>query len=813
MAIPDDKEKLIKDLFYRDLAPVPLREKGKEPMISGFNDKPFTSLEEIKNSPHWKPNSNVGISTRLSRIVVIDADNKKGKNGVEAFYELCKQHDITPDTYTTQTPNDGLHFIYRNPNGHIYKSNQDKLGDGIDVIGDGGCLMAPDQEIDEKKIQRKDGSWHIKYGAGKYHNIDDSPIAVLPDALAKLMKAVDNEAEGEPKTTDTPKPKSDYPPFKQNKENENKLEDSFNYLNPECSYNDWIKIAWAHKCFVTDEGWSEDYIKEQFKRWSAKSKVHDPDEAEITYEEKYNTDVKKLNIGAFFNIVTKAKEQPYFVKKNTPVNADDNPVNWHKHLPENENPTSRILNIIKQECYMLKLGGTFYLVPIDEFNDYRNYKTPEEPEYDIEKNQIKIVQGICHDKHGFIALEKNVKDALGFFFSTCQKTAKTTKGFDFNCKEQHILNSAPDTFATVYEGTKKPLDQYNCPTIDDYLEKIICNNSEDNYQYVLRWIAHIRQFPHIKPEVSLILRSTKQGTGKGHFHRLLKHLFGPCVELTTDVAHVVGDPHNGVLARALVITMDEATKIKPNKIDEFSAKLKSLVVEPTVQIRKMRKDIYSMNSGHRFVFLTNNDNFKHVAADDRRDFYLVVSDARAKDRVYYSQLNAAFKNHEIEEFMGKLEAIDLSDFDPTIRPDNLEHDNQVIDSLKGFERFIFDIADSGFVCRHEGQENFTDDPYPTQDGLWIPTNELEKIFSSRKSKYFTPGYTNQKMHRVFGEINSYSPNEKEPAIRRDSDGKKRGFDFGSLDNLRQTIAAYLHLKQYKFQDIQINSNQSNKEQK
>ena len=220
-----------------------------------------------------------------------------------------------------------------------------------------------------------------------------------------------------------------------------------------------------------------------------------------------------------------------------------------------------------------------------------------------------------------------------------------------------------------------------------------------------------------------------------------------------------------------------------------------------------------MNSGHRFVFLTNNDNFKHVAADDRRDFYLVVSDARAKDRVYYSHLNKAFKNHEIEEFMGKLEAIDLSDFDPTIRPDNLEHDNQVIDSLKGYERFIFDIADSGYVTRHHGQEDFTDDPYPTQDGLWIPSNELAKIFSSKKSKYFTPGFTYQKMHRVFREINSHSPNEKEPAIDDSNDGTKRGLKFGSMDNLGQTIAAYLPLKQYKPQGIQINSNQSNKEQK
>ena len=107
------------------------------------------------------PNDNVGIVMGLSRTVGIDIDNKNGKNGIESFDKLCRKHNISKkelDTFSTFTPNEGFHHIYSVPNGHLYKSNQDKLGDGIDVIGDGYFLMAPDQEIKEKKVY-KNGKW------------------------------------------------------------------------------------------------------------------------------------------------------------------------------------------------------------------------------------------------------------------------------------------------------------------------------------------------------------------------------------------------------------------------------------------------------------------------------------------------------------------------------------------------------------------------------------------------------------------------------------------------------------------------------
>jgi predicted HicB family RNase H-like nuclease len=75
--------------------------------------------------------------------VVIDLDNKNGKNGIETWQQ---EFGALPDTQYQTTPNNGYHYLFAYPE-TLPKDVKlgctvDKLGTGIDTRGEGGAFVA-----------------------------------------------------------------------------------------------------------------------------------------------------------------------------------------------------------------------------------------------------------------------------------------------------------------------------------------------------------------------------------------------------------------------------------------------------------------------------------------------------------------------------------------------------------------------------------------------------------------------------------------------------------------------------------------------
>jgi hypothetical protein len=89
------------------------------------------------------PRADVAIETGVaSGFFAIDVDNKKGRNGTAALEVLQQQHrEPLPHTAIVETPS-GEHRYYKYPGRHVY-STTSKLGEGIDVRGDGAYVIAP----------------------------------------------------------------------------------------------------------------------------------------------------------------------------------------------------------------------------------------------------------------------------------------------------------------------------------------------------------------------------------------------------------------------------------------------------------------------------------------------------------------------------------------------------------------------------------------------------------------------------------------------------------------------------------------------
>lgn len=118
----------------------PLGMLGKRPVEDGgFHN---ASCDEKRVSEWWfaRPGANIGLVTgKASGVDVLDIDVKKA-DGFASLAELCASHGPLPETSVVETPSGGRHFYFRH---HEGVGRRIGLWTGIDVLGDGGYVVAP----------------------------------------------------------------------------------------------------------------------------------------------------------------------------------------------------------------------------------------------------------------------------------------------------------------------------------------------------------------------------------------------------------------------------------------------------------------------------------------------------------------------------------------------------------------------------------------------------------------------------------------------------------------------------------------------
>jgi len=152
------------------------------PVVEGTKDKPRVKWREASiNDPEtvsrfFRPGDNIGLDCGKSEVVVVDLDRHDKKRDGFATWERLKELYLFDDAgaLRSRTGSGGLHLIFTDTLGKKVRNSQGMLGPGIDVRGEGGCIVLPPSRHPNGTRYRYEGDWNREPG-------------LLPAALEELL--------------------------------------------------------------------------------------------------------------------------------------------------------------------------------------------------------------------------------------------------------------------------------------------------------------------------------------------------------------------------------------------------------------------------------------------------------------------------------------------------------------------------------------------------------------------------------------------------------------------------------------------------
>lgn len=169
--ISTDIERAALAYLVRGWSVIPIEPRGKRPIVAwqAF-ERRIAAPDEVAAWFRRTRNANVAVVTgTISGLVVLDVDPQHG--GTESLAELTDRHGPLPRTIEALTGGGGVHLYFAHPGGAV----RNKVGvlPGIDLRGDGGCVVAPPS----MHASGRRYAWQTGRGPG------DVPLAPMPGWL------------------------------------------------------------------------------------------------------------------------------------------------------------------------------------------------------------------------------------------------------------------------------------------------------------------------------------------------------------------------------------------------------------------------------------------------------------------------------------------------------------------------------------------------------------------------------------------------------------------------------------------------------
>jgi hypothetical protein len=174
--------------------------------------------------------------------------------------------------------------------------------------------------------------------------------------------------------------------------------------------------------------------------------------------------------------------------------------------------------------------------------------------------------------------------------------------------------------------------------------KILCNNNENIYDYIIKWIGQMIQNPEKKSGICPIFYS-KEGAGKGSLLLLLISLLGiKKVFESSNPSRDVWGNFNSTMKDSYFVCLDE---LKQSSMNEKDGELKNLITEEYIEINDKQKSLIRLKSYHRFmVFLNKSEDIPKINKGNRRFIIINSSNELCGKKEYFDKFRIYLKDND-----------------------------------------------------------------------------------------------------------------------------------------------------------------------
>ena len=186
---------------------------------------------------------------------------------------------------------------------------------------------------------------------------------------------------------------------------------------------------------------------------------------------------------------------------------------------------------------------------------------------------------------------------------------------------------------------------------------VICSGNREHYDYVIKWMARLVQFPALQGEVAIVLRGS-EGCGKGTLARALKRILGQHALAISHSKHLTGN-FNAHLRDCVFLFADEAFYAGDKAHD---GELKAIITELTLTIEaKYQNAIEVPNYLH--LMMASNEAWVVPTSEARRFAVFEVNGSRTGDFAWFKAIEQEMENGGYEAMLNFLQHVNLDDFD------------------------------------------------------------------------------------------------------------------------------------------------------
>jgi hypothetical protein len=614
---------------------------GKIPAIEDFPNRATCDevtlrrwfMDEVMDLPH---HYNLGISTTRygenEALVVIDVDDKNGKNGSAELLKLELQGFELPDTFTQRTPSGGRHLVFRAP--EPVKQGVDVLGRGLDIRSKGGFIVASGSRIGEKAYTDNAGA-----------------IELAPQWLIdRCGKPIERKHDG---STEAP----------ENVDQARARERVIRYLRNDAPES--IKgsggdhTAYKVACRVKDLGVSEDDALDlMMEHWFEGSGwSRDRLGEKIAHAYRYG----KHGVGTaaaemqFKAVASDATETATVdLGAGSPINAYNREYAFaliggsHSILWETEDAEGkRELRFLSEDTFQRYHSGEI----IFEQREKKNAKT----------GQIEVVTEVVDLPKRWLTAPARYEPPGPNADGVIPPWRRTYKGVWFAPGVP-----CPPGYYNIWRGFLwEPLPPDEKPDPDhkwavdawfEHLHDNVCGGNVIHTEWLIAWVAHLIQRPWEKPLVALVLKGPK-GTGKNSFIERVRDLIGAPHAITAIHRRYLTGQFNGHLDSMLLLIVDEAIWAGDK---EGEGVLKGLVTGDKHMIERKGKEMYPVPNLTRLAILGNEDWIVPATHDERRYAVLQMGVKRQKDQTFFKRMRELLNAGGARYLMRRLLDVDLS---------------------------------------------------------------------------------------------------------------------------------------------------------